>query len=218
VMSGGTADFFYREARRLKFVARSAFKLLEIQNKHRIIRPGGSVLDLGCAPGAFLQVACQFLGPIEKGGAVVGVDVKKVKVPADHCDVRVRTYCADVLKISATSLASLSPSGCGYSVIVSDMCPAVSGIGSKDAALSGELGLQALHLALGQPESDDELPGRSGGILLPGGSLVIKLLEGEESQAFIKLCKGRFQQLSWLHPKATWSMSKEIYFINKECV
>jgi len=59
-------------------------------------------------------VACQFLGPIEKGGAVVGVDVKEVKVPADHYDVRVRTYCADVLKISATSLSSLFPSGCGY--------------------------------------------------------------------------------------------------------
>lgn len=103
-MSGGTADFFYREARRLKFVARSAFKvnslnlparrnlvemmgfgcenlnsprfwlqkqsevwgfwgwqLVEIQKKHRIIRPGGSVLDLGCAPGAFLQVSRNFL-------------------------------------------------------------------------------------------------------------------------------------------------------------
>lgn len=76
IMSGGTADFFYREARRLKYVARSAFKLVEIQKKHRIIRPGGSVLDLGCAPGAFLQVACQNLGPVEKGGAVVGVDIK----------------------------------------------------------------------------------------------------------------------------------------------
>ncbi|KAH9544060.1 hypothetical protein CY35_13G097200 [Sphagnum magellanicum] len=98
---------------------------------------------------------------------------------------------------------------------MSDMCPAVSSIGSKGATLSGELGLQALCLALGQPESDDELPGKSGGMLLPGGSLVIKLLEGEESQGFIKLCKGRFQQLSWLHPKATRSMSKEIHFINK---
>ncbi len=85
--------------------------------------------------------------------------------------------------------------GCGYSVIVSDMCPAVSGIGSKDAALSGELGLQALHLALGQPESDDELPGRSGGILLPGGSLVIKLLEGEESQGMYCFVPGF--QLYW---------------------
>jgi len=56
---------------------------------------------------------------------------------------------------------------------MSDMCPAVSSIGSKDATLSGELGLQALHLALGQPESDDELPGRSSGILLQGGSLFI---------------------------------------------
>jgi len=98
---------------------------------------------------------------------------------------------------------------------MSDMCPAVSSIGSKDATLSGELGLQALCLALGQPESDDELPGKSGGMLLPGGSLVIKLLEGEESQGFIKLCKGRFQQLSSRHPKATRSMSKEIHFINK---
>jgi hypothetical protein len=70
------------------------------------------------------------------------------------------------------------------------MCPAVSGIGSKDAALSGELGLQALHLALGQPESDDELPGRSGGILLPGGSLVIKLLEGEESRGMYCFAPG----------------------------
>jgi 23S rRNA U2552 (ribose-2'-O)-methylase RlmE/FtsJ len=98
---------------------------------------------------------------------------------------------------------------------MSDMCPAVSSIGSKDATLSGELGLQALCLALGQPESDDELPGKSGGMLLPGGSLVIKLLEGEESQGFIKLCKGRFQQLSWLRPKATRSTSREIYFIGK---
>jgi len=213
-MSGGTADFFYREARRLKFVARSAFKLVEIQKKHRIIRPGGSVLDLGCAPGAFLQVACQNLGPVEKGGVVVGIDIKKVKVPADHCDSRVQTICGDVLQMSPAALASFSPSGRGYSVILSDMCPSVSGLAEKDAALSGELGLCALHLALGQSESSDAIPD-SGGILLPGGSLIIKLLEGEESQGFIKICKGRFRQLCWLRPKATRSTSREIYFIGK---
>jgi 23S rRNA U2552 (ribose-2'-O)-methylase RlmE/FtsJ len=71
--------------------------------------------------------------------------------------------------------------GRGYSVILSDMCPSVSGLAEKDAALSGELGLCALHLALGQSESSDAIPD-SGGILLPGGSLIIKLLEGEESQ------------------------------------
>lgn len=63
--------------------------------------------------------------------------------------------------------------------MVSDMCPSVSGIGSKDAALSAELGMCALHLALGQSEADDSIPS-TGGILLPGGSLVIKLLEAKK--------------------------------------
>lgn len=76
-MSGGGApDFFYREAQRLGYVARSAFKLLQIQNQYKLIKPGFSVLDLGCAPGAWLQVACQSLGPLKNGGAVVGIDVK----------------------------------------------------------------------------------------------------------------------------------------------
>ena len=66
-------------------------------------------------------------------------------------------------------------------MLVSDMCPSVSGDRSKDATLSAELGMCALHLALGQSETDDSIS-ETGGILLPGGSLVIKLLEGEESQ------------------------------------
>ncbi len=103
--------------------------------------------------------------------------------------IKLTVLCLDVCVCVCLSLY-ICMQGCGYSVIVSDMCPAVSGIGSKDAALSGELGLQALHLALGQPESDDELPGRSGGILLPGGSLVIKLLEGEESRGMYCFAPG----------------------------
>jgi 23S rRNA U2552 (ribose-2'-O)-methylase RlmE/FtsJ len=51
-------------------------QLIQIQKQHKVITPGAAVLDLGCAPGAWLQVACQNLGPLEKGGLVVGVDVK----------------------------------------------------------------------------------------------------------------------------------------------
>lgn len=58
------------------YVARSAYKLLEIQQKHKLIPRGGRVLDLGCHPGAWLQVACQALGPASAGGVVVGVDLK----------------------------------------------------------------------------------------------------------------------------------------------
>ncbi|XP_020968667.1 uncharacterized protein LOC107623661 isoform X1 [Arachis ipaensis] len=78
-MGGGAAgapDFFYKEAQRLGYVARSAFKLVQIQKQHKLIKAGSSVLDLGCAPGAWLQVACQSLGPPNHGGSVLGIDLK----------------------------------------------------------------------------------------------------------------------------------------------
>ncbi|GJP37528.1 hypothetical protein CLOM_g21923 [Closterium sp. NIES-68] len=69
-------DFYFKEARRLGYVARSAFKLQEVQRRHGVIKRGGAVLDLGCCPGAWLQVACQSLGPMALGGCVVGVDIQ----------------------------------------------------------------------------------------------------------------------------------------------
>lgn len=84
--------------------------------------------------------------------------------------------------------------GKGFSVVLSDMCPAVSGITTKDAALSIELGMRALSLAVGQAvlptlgDCHEELPegpaseANDGGVLLPGGNLVIKLLESEDVQ------------------------------------
>lgn len=226
----GAPDFFYREAQRLGYVARSAFKLLEIQKQYKVIKPGASVLDLGCAPGAWLQVACQNLGPLSKGGAIIGVDVKKVKVPSVHCDDRVQTFCGDVMKLLSKQLKGFSPQGKGYSVILSDMCPLVSGIRTKDTALSCELGTRALTLALGEicveaaRKEDDSSAGdeveplylkseAQEGILNLGGSLVIKLLECEDSQGFPKFCKEHFRKVSWLRPKATRSSSREIYLI-----
>ncbi|KAL2940464.1 Ribosomal RNA large subunit methyltransferase E [Bienertia sinuspersici] len=225
-MSGaGVPDFFYREAQRLGYVARSAFKLLQLQEKYKLIKPGSSVLDLGCAPGAWLQVACQSLGPPKNGGVVVGIDLKKVKVPSSHCDARVQTVCGDAMKLSRDHIRSLSPKK-GFSVVLSDMCPAVSGIKTKDAALSAELGTRALDLAVGsaaltQEDTEPQMkevdnssdPEDNKGILLAGGNLVIKLLESEEMQEFTQICKPLFKKASWLRPKATRSSSREIYLI-----
>lgn len=121
------------------YVSRAAYKLLEIQKKHKVIRPGelagpmhgsskvsishklsasirskqctyanhkhpdvlpiqtagGKVLDLGCVPGAWLQVACQQLGPRDRGGLVLGVDIQEVSIPQKHCDDRVFVLQAD---------------------------------------------------------------------------------------------------------------------------
>ncbi|XP_076905967.1 uncharacterized protein LOC143561887 [Bidens hawaiensis] len=227
--ANGTADFFYREAQRLGYVARSAFKLLQIQKQYKLITPGSSVLDLGCAPGAWLQVACQSLGPLTNGGAVVGVDLKKVKVPSTHCDSRVSTVCADVMNLPKHDFLNLSPQKQGFSVVLSDMCPLVSGITTRDAALSVELGMRALDLALGGsklPKTPlDGLPLEDGhteiqlnkendvGILKTGGHLIVKLLESEDTKEVIKICKPLFRKSSWLRPKATRSNSREIYLI-----
>ncbi|XP_023637516.1 uncharacterized protein LOC17882366 [Capsella rubella] len=224
-MSGaGAPDFFYREAQRLGYVARSAFKLLQIQKQYKLIKPGSSVLDLGCAPGAWLQVACQSLGPLKNGGNVVGMDIKKVKVPP-QCDSRVQTISADVLNFPRQKIRELSPQQMGFSVVLSDMCPSVSGITTRDAALSAELGMRALNLAVGQAaisqSLDDDNDGgdkvssneTSRGVLRHGGHLVIKLLESEDAQDFARICKPIFNKASWLRPKATRSSSREIYLI-----
>ncbi|KAG6602386.1 hypothetical protein SDJN03_07619, partial [Cucurbita argyrosperma subsp. sororia] len=230
-MSGaGAPDFFYREAQRLGYVARSAFKLLQIQKQFKLITSGSSVLDLGCAPGAWLQVACQSLGPLKNGGSVVGIDLKKVKVPHVHCDSRVQTVCADVMNLPKNKLKALSPKEKGFSVILSDMCPMVSGITTRDASLSVELGMQAVNLALGEAalsHGDDVMHGKNkednvddsasvsdyDGLLQKGGHLVIKLLESEDTQEFSRMLKPLFRKASWLRPKATRSSSREIYLI-----
>ncbi|OMO96791.1 hypothetical protein COLO4_15080 [Corchorus olitorius] len=224
-MSGaGTPDFFYREAQRLGYVARSAFKLLQIQKQYKLIKPGSSVLDLGCAPGAWLQVACQSLGPLKNGGTVVGIDVKKVRVPSLFCDSRVQTVSADVMKLPKQQVRELSPQKKGFSVILSDMCPPVSGISTRDAALSMELGMRALDLAVGRAAQlmDDnfQTEGEScatgpddNGILQSRGHLVIKLLESEDIKELSQICKPLFKKASWLRPKATRSSSREIYLI-----
>ncbi|CAL0317676.1 unnamed protein product [Lupinus luteus] len=221
---GGTADFFYKEAQRLGYVARSAFKLVQIQKQHKLIKPSSSVLDLGCAPGAWLQVACQSLGPLRNGGFVLGIDIKKVKVPPLHCDSRVQTISADVMTLPIHQLRSLSPKQKGFSVILSDMCPSVSGITTKDAALSVELGTRAFNLAVGRAsplyavDDDDNQEEQSGsdsstGVLQIGGNLLIKLLESEDSKEIGQICKPFFTKTSWLRPKATRPSSREIYLI-----
>ncbi|XP_028792762.1 uncharacterized protein LOC114748498 [Neltuma alba] len=221
----GAPDFFYREAQRLGYVARSAFKLLQIQKHYKLIKPGSSVLDLGCAPGAWLQVACQSLGPLKNGGSVVGIDLKKVKVPPLHCDSRVKTICADVMSLPKYRVRALSPQQKGFAVILSDMCPLVSGITTKDAALSAELGMRALGLAVGraapvhsdyvtpEEQSDSSSISDDNGVLQIEGHLVIKLLESEDVKDISQISKPLFRKSSWLRPKATRPSSREIYLI-----
>ncbi|GMP23053.1 hypothetical protein CsSME_00000801 [Camellia sinensis var. sinensis] len=128
------------------------------------------------------------------------------------------------MNLPKCQVKALSPQ-LGFSVILSDMCPLVSGITTKDAALSAELGMRALDLAVGgtailddimqrewQSDGSDSSPDDRG-VLKRGGHLIIKFLESEDVQEFSRICKPLFRKASWLRPKATRSSSREIYLI-----
>lgn len=138
-----------------------------------------------------------------------------------HCDSRVQTVCADVMKLPKNQIRDLSPQQYGFSVILSDMCPQVSGITTRDSVLSAELGHRALDLAVGRnilpspsynAQVDDDVS-ENNGALQPGGHLVIKLLESEDTKEIGQICKPLFRKTSWLRPKATRPSSREIYLI-----
>jgi cell division protein FtsJ len=203
-------DYFFRLAKQQGYVARSAFKLQEVDDKYRVLKRGGNVLDLGCNPGAWLQVACRALGPPAAGGIVLGVDLKDTPVPAAHCDSRVRTLKADAKLLRPEQLLQLSPDGGGFHSVLSDMAPSTSGVSSLDAARSLMLAELAVDIALGTPDDASSV-----GVLRPGGSLVVKLLEGPGDGRHIlqTITRSRFERIGWMRPKATRPESCEVFLV-----
>lgn len=192
-------DEYFKKAKAEGYLARSAYKLLEIQKRREIIRPGMAVLDLGCAPGSWLQVASELVGP---AGLVVGIDLSPVTadMPAN-----VVTMQGDMTAKSANEL--LAPLAekrrhdpdkpTMYDVVISDMAPNTSGAG--DHFRSVRLCEAILEL----------LPG----VLRPGGSLVYKVFEGETYPDLVKRTGALFAECRGLKPRATREVSTEMYVI-----
>lgn len=188
------------------YVSRAAFKLLEIQQKHKVIPPGGRVLDLGCHPGAWLQVACQSLGPKAKSGLVLGVDLQATTTPR-FCDERVKIFQADARALTPEFWQEHCPDG--FDVVLSDMCHFTHGNSVVDAYKSLELARTAYDIASTQPTTHTVV----NGVLKPGGSLVMKLLQGPGTQEFAQELRENFNKVAWFRPKATRSESKEVFLL-----
>jgi 23S rRNA (uridine2552-2'-O)-methyltransferase len=184
------ADHYTRQAKKENFAARSVYKLQEIQRRCRIIRRGARVLDLGCAPGSWLQYAAQLTG---SGGKVVGIDRKPVSVALPP---HVRVISGDIL-VTPSPLEEFSPQA--FEVVISDMAPATTGDKATDAARSAALCEAALAMALR--------------LLAPGGNFVCKIFQGEEFKPFTEAVKSAFTQLKILKPRSSRKASKEIFII-----
>ncbi|MCC5823572.1 MAG: RlmE family RNA methyltransferase [Phycisphaerales bacterium] len=185
-------DKYFKQAKREGYLARSAYKLIEIDDKRRVIPRAGKVLDLGCAPGSWLQVLAERTG--EKG-EVVGVDLKRVTEPMPG---RVRTLVGDFTTMDPTLL--MGDDGKLFDAVFSDMAPDTSGHG--DDFLSARLCQSVV----------DRLPS----LLRRGGASVMKVFEGGGTPELIKRCKGCFVEAKPYKPDATREVSREIYLVCKK--
>lgn len=180
-------DHYSRQAKKDQFPARSVYKLAEIQKKHRLIKKGDRVLDLGCAPGAWLLYTAKLTGP---KGWVFGVDLKPVSIQLPS---HTKIITADVFTLEVGSLEK------GFNVVLSDMAPATTGHKVVDAARSYNLCETALNIAQS--------------ILLPGGSFVCKIFQGPDFSLFLDAVRAGFKRLKVFKPQSSRKTSKEIYVI-----
>jgi 23S rRNA (uridine2552-2'-O)-methyltransferase len=183
-------DHYTLRAQKENYPARSVYKLQEIQKKFNLMQRGHRVLDLGCAPGAWLLYAGEVTGP---KGMVVGIDLKPVtvKLPA-----HVKAYTGDALTPESTVFGEV---GDGFHVVISDMAPATTGMKDVDALRSYELCRAALDIATTR--------------LLRGGAFVCKIFQGEDFKAFTEAVRSAFGQQKTFKPQSSRKASKEIYII-----
>ena len=187
-------DLFFQKAKREGFVARSVYKLEEIDRKRRLLRPGLRALDLGCAPGSWLHYAAGRVGP---SGQVVGVDLHDVtaKLPP-----QVRVLTGDVFSLSPQDLMD-EDGGTLFDVVLSDMAPKTTGIKQADAARSATLVRRVLSL--------------SRETLKPGGACLAKVFQGVEMKALRSEFAEIFDRVSIQKPKASRGESVEVFLLGE---
>lgn len=188
-----TADFYARKAKKEEFAARSVYKLEEIQQKYRLIKKGDKVLDLGCAPGSWLQYAAQQAG---NKGQVLGIDLKEVAIalPAN-----VRVIRGDVFDLADQKGNMAQTIGSGYQVVLSDMAPSTTGHKETDSARSYQLCVVALAIAVAS--------------LTEGGAFICKIFQGGDFEDFVRSVRSAFDKIKIIKPQSCRKESKEIYII-----
>lgn len=183
-------DPYFQQAKEAGYRARSAFKLLQIQEKFHLLQRGQRVLDLGAAPGSWSQVASQIVGP---SGQVVAVDLQAIDpLPG------VVTLQGDMTSIEVQARI-LETTGGPVHVVISDAAPNSTGIRLRDHVLSVELVRAALDL--------------SRQVLLPGGHLVAKVFEGEDLPQLIVDLRQEFQKVKPHYPPATRREGREVFLV-----
>ena len=193
-MSYKPHDSYYQRAKQEGYRSRAAYKLLELQQRYRLLRPGDAVVDLGAAPGGWLQVAANIVG---QKGRVIGVDLQNIQ-PFQQRHVTVIRGDVTTDEIQARIREFLGrPADC----VISDMAPKLTGIRDADMARCLALNQIALKVAVQ--------------FLRPGGSLLIKSFISNELHQFTAEIRQHFSAVQRTKPDATRQSSSEFYFFAK---
>jgi len=190
-LSEARKDFYRRKAREEGYKSRAAYKLLEAVQKYKLIKPGDRVIDLGAAPGGWLQVASQAVGG---QGLAVGVDLSPIRLEADN----MRTLRMDIndpaLPETVKGLLKRPAD-----VLLSDLSPRISGVWDLDQYRQIELTLKSITLG-------DEL-------LKAGGNAMLKVFQGERFKEAEGEARKRYNFVAIMKPRASRNESSEMYLL-----
>ncbi len=183
-------DHYTQKAKEEKWLARSVYKLEEIDRKHRLIKNGDRIMDLGCYPGSWSQY---LLNKVGKRGEVIGVDLfRPQKVSAPNF-----TFIeGDILNLETEQL--LKDTG-EIDLLLSDMAPKTTGNNITDCARSLELAYKALEIAAK--------------LLRKNRHFLCKVFEGEDFKEFKDHVLIYFEQAKLIRPSAVRKRSREIYLL-----
>lgn len=192
-------DYFYRKAKDEGYRSRAAFKLKQINQKFNIIKKRDAVVDLGAAPGGWLQVAKEL-----SGGRVVGVDILPIEeidgVDTIKGDIRLDVTVEKIREKIKTPYLNTGVKE-GADVVICDAAPNLSGNWSYDHARSIDLATSALECARK--------------ILKPGGNFAVKVFQGDMFPEFLEKVRQHFVKVKAFSPEASRKQSAEIYVIGK---
>ncbi|MFC7324901.1 SAM-dependent methyltransferase [Halorubrum rutilum] len=190
-MSG--KDEYYNRSKQQGYRSRASYKLKQIDEDADLLDPGDTVVDLGAAPGGWLQVAAEEVG---ESGTVVGVDLQRIE-DLDEGDVE--TIRGDMTEERTRHYLREAVGERGADAVLSDMAPNMTGEYALDHARSVHLARQAFDVA-------EEL-------LAPGGDFVVKVFQGEDLDAFREEVRSEFQYLRTVSPPASRDSSSEVYLV-----
>lgn len=187
-------DFYFKKAKKDGYPARSVYKLEEAQQKHRLLKKGDKVLDLGCQPGSWSMYAAQAVGP---QGLVIGVDLNFGQIQTKGNSARFTFLHGDVMDEGVRArIRELCPL---YDVLLSDMAPRTTGNKWADQQQSLALSRRVVEVAME--------------LLKDGGNLYCKVFEGEDFKDFVDEVRVHFKTTKIVKPKSSRSESREVFVL-----